>query len=108
MSSLRTSHSLQLQRAPFARFKIIEEHVDLHMRQALLNHIALGALLTHQCLRSALYLSKMMTPVRPKGVAAFSIRESAAQFAPTFAKQCRVELFGRNIAGAEVGDRTRP
>ena len=47
-------------------------------------------------------------PVRPKGVVAFSIGERAAQFAPTFAKQCRVELFGRNIAGAEMGHRTRP
>ena len=47
-------------------------------------------------------------PVRAKDVVAFSIGERAAQFAPTFAKQCRVELFGRNIAGTKIGDRTRP
>ena len=47
---------------PLPHYRLcVEEHVHLHMRQALLNDIALAALLTHQCLRSALYLSKMMT-----------------------------------------------
>jgi hypothetical protein len=47
-------------------------------------------------------------PVRPKGVVAFSIGERAAQFAPTFAKQYRGDILGRNIASAQIGDRTRP
>ena len=38
----------------------------------------------------------------------FAIVERAAPFAPTFATQCRVELFGRNIAGAELGHPKRP
>ena len=71
VSSLRTSHALQLERAPFGRFVIIsEEHVHLHIHRLLLNHIALAALVRPMVALGAL-CQQDYDPVRPKGVVAF-------------------------------------
>ena len=93
---------------PFpSAYSLAEEHVHVHMHETMLNASARLAFLPAMLLLVA-RCQQDDDPVRPKRVVAFSIGESAVLFAPTFPKQWRFDVFGRNIASTELAHRRTP